>query len=172
MSVGNFKAAAEGVFPHSSSPPILCQRELLLQSLGLQELRNRLRGTAGKRRPKGRYGTSFTLVEFALLGSPQSSSQCYSKPERCGSSFRCSIQPLCRMPGWSGWSCTDDTKAQSEGAQNLATLLLTLSNLMFLPAIVVAVYRYYLVEASIYIYTMFFSTVGFVRSLYYLSVGV
>ncbi|KYO44565.1 transmembrane protein 8A [Alligator mississippiensis] len=60
--------------------------------------------------------------------------------------------------GWSGWSCTDDTKAQSEGAQNLATLLLTLSNLMFLPAIVVAVYRYYLVEASIYIYTMFFST--------------
>uniref|UniRef100_A0A8C2TYV8 Post-GPI attachment to proteins 6 n=1 Tax=Coturnix japonica TaxID=93934 RepID=A0A8C2TYV8_COTJA len=60
--------------------------------------------------------------------------------------------------GWSGWSCTDDTKAQSVGAQNLATLLLTLSNLMFLPAIVVAVYRYYLVEASVYTYTMFFST--------------
>uniref|UniRef100_U3IEI4 Post-GPI attachment to proteins 6 n=1 Tax=Anas platyrhynchos platyrhynchos TaxID=8840 RepID=U3IEI4_ANAPP len=60
--------------------------------------------------------------------------------------------------GWSGWSCTDDTKAQSVGAQNLATLLLTLSNLMFLPAIAVAVYRYYLVEASVYTYTMFFST--------------
>uniref|UniRef100_A0A8C0HN27 Post-glycosylphosphatidylinositol attachment to proteins 6 n=1 Tax=Buteo japonicus TaxID=224669 RepID=A0A8C0HN27_9AVES len=60
--------------------------------------------------------------------------------------------------GWGGWSCTDDTKAQSVGAQNLATLLLTLSNLMFLPAIAVAVYRYYLVEASVYTYTMFFST--------------
>lgn len=31
---------------------------------------------------------------------------------------------------------------------------------MFLPAIAVAVYRYYLVEASVYTYTMFFSTVG------------
>ncbi|PKK24530.1 transmembrane protein 8A [Columba livia] len=60
--------------------------------------------------------------------------------------------------GWGGWSCTDDTKAQSVGAQNLATLLLTLSNFMFLPAIAVAVYRYYLVEASVYTYTMFFST--------------
>uniref|UniRef100_A0A8C0F5T6 Post-glycosylphosphatidylinositol attachment to proteins 6 n=1 Tax=Bubo bubo TaxID=30461 RepID=A0A8C0F5T6_BUBBB len=60
--------------------------------------------------------------------------------------------------GWGGWSCTDDTKAQSVGAQNLATLLLTLSNLMFLPAIAVAIYRYYLVEASVYTYTMFFST--------------
>ncbi|CAM5087014.1 unnamed protein product [Natator depressus] len=60
--------------------------------------------------------------------------------------------------GWSGWSCTDNTKAQSVGSQNLATLLLTLSNLMFLPAIAVALYRYYLVEASVYTYTMFFST--------------
>lgn len=62
--------------------------------------------------------------------------------------------------GWGGWSCTDDTKAQTVGTQNLATLLLTLSNLMFLPAIAVAVYRFYLVEASVYTYTMFFSTVG------------
>lgn len=68
-------------------------------------------------------------------------------------------KPLCST-GWGGWSCTDDTKAQSVSAQNLATLLLTLSNLMFLPAIAVAVYRYYLVEASVYTYTMFFSTVG------------
>ncbi|XP_059718005.1 post-GPI attachment to proteins factor 6 isoform X1 [Haemorhous mexicanus] len=60
--------------------------------------------------------------------------------------------------GWGGWSCTDDSKAQTVGTQNLATLLLTLSNLMFLPAIAVAVYRFYLVEASVYTYTMFFST--------------
>lgn len=70
-----------------------------------------------------------------------------------------STQALCSA-GWGGWSCTDDAKAQSISVQNLATLLLTLSNLMFLPAIAVAVYRYYLVEASVYTYTMFFSTVG------------
>ncbi|KAM6113980.1 LOW QUALITY PROTEIN: post-GPI attachment to proteins factor 6 [Pterocles gutturalis] len=64
----------------------------------------------------------------------------------------------CKAGELGGWSCTDDTKAQSVGLQNLATLLLTLSNLMFLPAIAVAVYRYYLVEASVYTYTMFFST--------------
>ncbi|XP_061455344.1 post-GPI attachment to proteins factor 6 isoform X2 [Rhineura floridana] len=60
--------------------------------------------------------------------------------------------------GWSGWSCTDDSKAQSVGLQTLATLLLTLSNLLFLPAIAVALYHYHLAEASVYIFTMFFST--------------
>ncbi|XP_077172372.1 post-GPI attachment to proteins factor 6 isoform X2 [Paroedura picta] len=60
--------------------------------------------------------------------------------------------------GWRGWSCTDSTKAQSVGVQTLATLLLTLSNLLFLPAVAVAVDGYHLVEASVYLFTMFFST--------------
>ncbi|XP_029432619.1 post-GPI attachment to proteins factor 6 [Rhinatrema bivittatum] len=60
--------------------------------------------------------------------------------------------------GWSGWSCTDSTSGLSISQQLLATMLLTLSNLMFIPAIVVAAYRYHIVEASVYIYTMFFST--------------
>ncbi|XP_053132719.1 post-GPI attachment to proteins factor 6 [Hemicordylus capensis] len=60
--------------------------------------------------------------------------------------------------GWSGWSCTDGTKAQSVATQTLATLLLTLSNLLFLPAICIALSRFYLVEASVYAFTMFFST--------------
>lgn len=60
--------------------------------------------------------------------------------------------------GWSGWGCTDDTKAQSYRQQLTATLLLTLSNLAFLFAIVVAIKRCYVTEASVYLFTMFFST--------------
>lgn len=60
--------------------------------------------------------------------------------------------------GRSGWGCTDDSAAQSYLRQVTATLLLTLSNLSFLPAIVVAVRRWYITEASVYLFTMFFST--------------
>ncbi|XP_075421328.1 post-GPI attachment to proteins factor 6 [Ascaphus truei] len=60
--------------------------------------------------------------------------------------------------GWTGWSCTDAREALSAQHQLTATLLLTFSNLMFLPTIAVAVYRYYFVEAAVYAYTMFFST--------------
>nr|KAF6442645.1 hypothetical protein HJG63_019566 [Rousettus aegyptiacus] len=60
--------------------------------------------------------------------------------------------------GWRGWSCTDNSTAQSTAQQRMATLLLTLSNLMFLAPITLSVYRCLLVEASIYAYTMFFST--------------
>ncbi|KAM3917248.1 post-GPI attachment to proteins factor 6 [Leptodactylus fuscus] len=60
--------------------------------------------------------------------------------------------------GWGGWSCTDDRNALSVGRQLAATLFLTLSNLMFVPTIVVAVYHLYFVEAAVYTYTMFFST--------------
>lgn len=60
--------------------------------------------------------------------------------------------------GWRGWGCTDASAAQSFGRQLAAALLLTLSNLSFLPAIVVAILRCYITEASVYIFTMFFST--------------
>ncbi|XP_034297232.1 post-GPI attachment to proteins factor 6 isoform X2 [Pantherophis guttatus] len=85
----------------------------------------------------------------------------------CGTYGQCSLMRrhgylytgcICKA-GWAGWSCTDRTKAQSVGTQILATLLLTLSNLFFLPAIAVALYHYHLVEASVYTFTMFFSTV-------------
>ena len=48
--------------------------------------------------------------------------------------------------------------------QRVATLLLTLSNLMFLAPIAISVHRLLLVEASVYAYTMFFSTVGWPHS--------
>ncbi|XP_068605140.1 post-GPI attachment to proteins factor 6 [Brachionichthys hirsutus] len=60
--------------------------------------------------------------------------------------------------GWSGWGCTDDSAAQSVCRQLAATLLLTLSNLSFLPAIAVAARRCYVTEASVYLFTMIFST--------------
>ncbi|XP_077470897.1 post-GPI attachment to proteins factor 6 isoform X2 [Stigmatopora argus] len=60
--------------------------------------------------------------------------------------------------GWRGWGCTDDSAAQSFTRQFTATLLLTLSNLSFVPAIVVAIKRLYITEASVYLFTMFFST--------------
>ncbi|CAL8343953.1 unnamed protein product [Merluccius merluccius] len=60
--------------------------------------------------------------------------------------------------GWSGWGCTDGSAALSYSRQVTATLLLTLSNLMFLPAVVVAVRRCYFPEASVYLFTMFFSS--------------
>uniref|UniRef100_A0A452V650 Post-glycosylphosphatidylinositol attachment to proteins 6 n=1 Tax=Ursus maritimus TaxID=29073 RepID=A0A452V650_URSMA len=62
--------------------------------------------------------------------------------------------------GWRGWSCTDNSTAQTVAQQRVATVLLTLSNLMFLAPIAISVHRLLLVEASVYAYTMFFSTVA------------
>ncbi|KAM4704568.1 transmembrane protein 8B [Discoglossus pictus] len=63
----------------------------------------------------------------------------------------------CRA-GWSGWGCTDNTQAFTYSFQLLSTLLLCLSNLMFLPPVLIALRGHYLLEASVYIFTMFFST--------------
>ncbi|XP_067399679.1 transmembrane protein 8B [Emydura macquarii macquarii] len=63
----------------------------------------------------------------------------------------------CRA-GWSGWGCTDSAEAFSYGFQLLATLLLCLSNLMFVPPVAIAVRSRYLLEAAVYVFTMFFST--------------
>ncbi|XP_004705828.1 post-GPI attachment to proteins factor 6 [Echinops telfairi] len=60
--------------------------------------------------------------------------------------------------GWQGWSCTDNSTAQTLAQQTAAVLLLTLSNLVFLAPIAVSIQRGFLVETSVYAYTMFFST--------------
>lgn len=61
--------------------------------------------------------------------------------------------------GWRGWGCTDSEDAPTYGFQLLSTLLLCLSNLMFLPPVVLAIRSRYVLEAAVYTFTMFFSTV-------------
>ena len=49
--------------------------------------------------------------------------------------------------------------AKTHGEQLEEALLLTMSNLLFIPAIILATYRRFYVEALVYFYTMFMSTV-------------
>ena len=66
--------------------------------------------------------------------------------------------------GYRGYGCTDDSHAYT--TKNLSSVLfLTLSNLMFVPAIVLAIYRRLYIEGLIYFFNMFFSTVDFFLSL-------
>ncbi|XP_016043516.1 transmembrane protein 8B isoform X3 [Erinaceus europaeus] len=60
--------------------------------------------------------------------------------------------------GWRGWGCTDSAGALTYGFQLLSTLLLCLSNLMFLPPVILAIRSRYVLEAAVYTFTMFFST--------------
>nr|CAD7428789.1 unnamed protein product [Timema monikensis] len=62
------------------------------------------------------------------------------------------------LHGYTGWGCTDDSKVSSLGDLLVAALLLTLSNLLFIPAIIIAIRRKLFTEAFVYACIMFFST--------------
>ncbi|XP_054086827.1 uncharacterized protein LOC105219972 isoform X3 [Zeugodacus cucurbitae] len=100
-----------------------------------------------------------TSVVFAISSNP-----CITG--RCGRYGRCYhymsggfVFSTCVCTrGYRGWDCTEDIQVQSSTSILVATLLLTLSNLIFLPSIYIAIRRYYYTEAVIYFFAMFFST--------------
>lgn len=60
--------------------------------------------------------------------------------------------------GYKGWGCTDATNANLESSLLITTLMLTLSNGFFIPAIYLAVKRGLYTEGLVYLATMLFSS--------------
>lgn len=104
-------------------------------------------------------GSCNTSVGFTLSSNP-----CVTG--RCGRNGRCYHYMsggfvfstcLC-LKFYRGWDCTEDSQVPSSVSILAASLLLTLSNLLFIPSIYYAVRREYYTEAVIYFFAMFFST--------------
>lgn len=71
--------------------------------------------------------------------------------------------------GWRGYGCNDGSRAQTASTEKVAVYLLTLSNLGFIPGIALAAYRRFYIEALVYTYNMFFSTVSHYHLPFYLK---
>ena len=71
------------------------------------------------------------------------------------------------ISGWRGFDCSDGKESRETSQQLLELLLLTLSNALFIPGIILALYRRHFVEALVYAYTMTFSGVSL--DIYYNS---
>ena len=64
--------------------------------------------------------------------------------------------------GYEGYGCTDSRNAIPGSTYLASVLFLTLSNMLFFIPICLAVYRRWYIEALIYFYNMFFSTVSMI----------
>ena len=62
------------------------------------------------------------------------------------------------IQGYSGYGCSNDENAMSIQFQLVQMMLLTMSNLFFLPAIFIGFYRRYWQETTVYIVAMATST--------------
>lgn len=104
-------------------------------------------------------GNCNTSIAFTLASNP-----CVTG--RCGRNGRCYHYMsggfvfstcLC-LKFYRGWDCTEDSQVPSSISILAASLMLTLSNLLFIPSIYFAIRRGYYTEAIIYFFAMFFST--------------
>jgi hypothetical protein len=104
-------------------------------------------------------GNCNSSIVFTLASNP-----CVTG--RCGKNGRCYHYMsggfvfstcLC-LKFYRGWDCTEDSQVPSSISILAASLLLTLSNLLFIPSIYFAIRRTYYTEAIIYFFAMFFST--------------
>ncbi|XP_064556877.1 uncharacterized protein LOC135441260 isoform X2 [Drosophila montana] len=99
-----------------------------------------------------------TSVVFSISSSP-----CVAG--RCGRFGRCYhymsggfVFSTCVCnKGYRGWDCTESSQVPSSMSILMASLLLTLSNLLFIPSIYMAFRRQYYTEGAIYFFAMFFS---------------
>lgn len=104
-------------------------------------------------------GTCNSSIVFTISSSP-----CVAG--RCGRFGRCYhymsggfvFSTCVCLKNYRGWDCSDDSGVPSTISVLTASLLLTLSNLLFIPSIFIAVKRGYYTEAVIYFFTMFFSS--------------
>uniref|UniRef100_A0A6A7G2I8 Transmembrane protein 8B n=1 Tax=Hirondellea gigas TaxID=1518452 RepID=A0A6A7G2I8_9CRUS len=106
---------------------------------------------------------SCNVLEVTAIFSVSSASCIHGKCGKYGSCYQLIydgyIFSTCVCDaGYRGWACNDGSEATADWVLLLATLLLTLSNLAFLPAVVLAILRRHYTEALVYTFTMMFST--------------
>ncbi|CAG2105988.1 unnamed protein product, partial [Medioppia subpectinata] len=100
-----------------------------------------------------------TSVLLDIISSPCLHSKCgpHGKCQQYFSGGVLFSSCVCRG-GWKGWFCNDGSQAIPEDQLLLNFLLLTLSNIMFIPAVVLSAYRKHFTEALVYLTTMTSST--------------
>lgn len=104
-------------------------------------------------------GTCNSSIMFTIASNPCVSGRCgrYGKCYHYMSGGFVFSTCLC-LKNYRGWDCTEDSQVPSSISLLFASLLLTLSNLLFIPSIYFAIRREYYTEAVIYFFAMFFST--------------